>query len=84
MVMCALRKKWRVPGTLLTLAGIINSFMKNIQTDLTPEQISQLACLGTQMTQGHPIYFVFHANSWMGKDVWSRVVDDVFCGRLSV
>lgn len=49
LIMCALRKKIESPETILQLPAIINSFVKNIRTDLTPEQISQLACLGTQM-----------------------------------
>ena len=36
MVMCALRKKAESPETVLRLPAIINSFMNNIQTDLTP------------------------------------------------
>ena len=59
LVMCALRKKIESPETILRLPAIINSFMHNIQTDLTPEQISQLACLGTQMPRGNILFASF-------------------------
>ena len=59
MVMCALRKKIESPETLLRLPAIISSFIQNIQTDLTPEQISQLACLGTQMPRSSIVFTSF-------------------------
>ena len=58
-VMCALRKKIESPETILRLPAIINSFMDNVQTDLTPEQISQLACLGTQMPRSNIMFTAF-------------------------
>lgn len=59
MIMCALRKKIESPETILRLPAIINSFMKNIRTDLTPEQISRLACLGTQMPRSNIMFASF-------------------------
>lgn len=58
-VMCALREKIERPETVFKLPAIINSFMDNIQTDLTPEQISQLACLGTTMPRENIIFASF-------------------------
>jgi LCP family protein required for cell wall assembly len=58
-VMCALRKKIESPETIFRLPAVINSFMKHIQTDLTPEQISQLACLGTQMPRSNIMFTAF-------------------------
>jgi LCP family protein required for cell wall assembly len=59
MVMCALQKKLGSPETILQLPAILNSFMKNIQTDLTPDQISQMACLGTQMPRSNIMFASF-------------------------
>ena len=58
-VMCALREKIERPETLFRLPAIIDSFMDNIQTDLTPEQISQLACLGTSMPRSNIVFAAF-------------------------
>jgi polyisoprenyl-teichoic acid--peptidoglycan teichoic acid transferase len=59
MVMCALRKKVESPDVVLKLPAIINSFMNNIQTDLTPDQISQMACLGVQMPRSNILFAGF-------------------------
>jgi LCP family protein required for cell wall assembly len=78
-VMCALREKIESPETILRLPAIINSFMKNIQTDLTPEQISQLACLGTQMPRGNIIFTSFPLELFKPTEVYDRVLkQDVF------
>ena len=58
-VMCAFQEKIERPETILRLPAIINSFMTNIQTDLTPQQISQLACLGTTMPRENILFASF-------------------------
>jgi LCP family protein required for cell wall assembly len=79
LVMCALRKKIENPETILRLPGIINTFMKNILTDLTPEQISQIACLGTQMPRGNIIFAAFPRELFHSADVYDPVLkQDVF------
>ena len=75
MVMCALRKKVENPGVVLQLPGIINSFMNNIQTDLTPEQISQLACLGTQMPRSNMLFTSFPRELFKSAEVYDTVLD---------
>jgi len=79
MVMCAVRKKVENPSVILQLPGIINSFMNNIQTDLTPEQISQLACLGTQMPRNNILFTSFPRELFKSAEVYDLVLDqDVF------
>jgi len=79
MVMCALRKKVESPEILLRLPGIINSFMNNIQTDLTPGQISQLACLGTQMPRNNIMFTSFPLKLFKSAEVYDPVLkQDVF------
>jgi polyisoprenyl-teichoic acid--peptidoglycan teichoic acid transferase len=75
MVLCALRRKVESPETILRLPAIINSFMKNIQTDLTPEQISQLACLGTQMPRGNILFAAFPRELFTSGEVYDPVLD---------
>ena len=74
LVMCALRKKIEMPETLFRLPAIINSFMSNIQTDLTPEQISQLACLGTQMPRDNITFASFPLDLFRSKEVYDTVL----------
>ena len=75
MVMCALRKKIETPETILRLPGIINSFMNNIQTDLTPGQISQLACLGTQMPRSNILFTAFPRELFQSAEVYDAVLE---------
>jgi LCP family protein required for cell wall assembly len=45
MILCALQKKLLSPSVLPKVPKIISSFIGSVQTDLSLEQISQLACL---------------------------------------
>ena len=47
--MCALRKKLLSPAVVPAIPELVRSFKKYVQTDLSPEQINQLACLAQQM-----------------------------------
>lgn len=49
LVLCAMREKVLSPSIVTQIPALIESFKDNIQTDFTPEQLSQLACLGTKL-----------------------------------
>ncbi|MEP7135816.1 MAG: LCP family protein [Chloroflexota bacterium] len=49
LVMCALRKKILSPAIVPAVPQLVQDFQRYVQTDLSPEQINQLACLATQM-----------------------------------
>jgi LCP family protein required for cell wall assembly len=49
LVLCAMREKVLSPKIVTQIPALIKSFQDNIQTDFTPEQLSQLACLGTRL-----------------------------------
>lgn len=49
LVLCALRDKLTSPQVITSLPGLIQSFRGAVQTSLSPEELSQLACLGTQI-----------------------------------
>jgi LCP family protein required for cell wall assembly len=49
LVLCAMREKVLSPNTITKIPELIQSFQDNVQTDFTPEQLSQLACLGAQL-----------------------------------
>jgi LCP family protein required for cell wall assembly len=59
LVMCAVRKKMENIDTLAQLPKIISSFSNHIQTDLTPLQISQLACLATTFPRSNILFASF-------------------------
>jgi LCP family protein required for cell wall assembly len=84
LVMCALQKKIERPEIILRLPAIINSFMNNVQTDLTPEQISQLACLGTRMPRGNILFASFPRQLFTSAEVYDPVLEqDVFIWEAS-
>jgi len=74
MVMCALRKKIESPEVVLRLPAIINSFMRNIQTDLSPEQISQLACLGTNMPRSNIVFASFPGTLFHSAEIYDPLL----------
>jgi LCP family protein required for cell wall assembly len=59
LVMCAVRKKMENIEVLPKMPEIIAAFRGRIQTDLTPTQISQLACLGTNFPRGNILFASF-------------------------
>jgi LCP family protein required for cell wall assembly len=59
LVLCALREKLTRPEVVTQIPQLIASFRDNIQTDLSPEQIGQLACLGPQLPPGNIVFASF-------------------------
>jgi LCP family protein required for cell wall assembly len=59
IIMCALRKKLLSPAVVPAIPGLIQSFQKYVQTDLSPEQLNQLSCLATQMHGADVVFASF-------------------------
>lgn len=59
IVMCALRRKLLSPAVVPAIPELIQTFRDNVQTDLSPEQISQLACLAQQMNGTDVVFASF-------------------------
>ncbi len=70
LVMCAVRKKLETPMALDQIPGIISAFTDHVQTDLTPVQISQLACLGTAMPRGNIMFASFPRELFSPSEVY--------------
>lgn len=62
IVMCALRKKLLSPDVVPAIPELVRSFQRYVQTDLSPEQINQLACLATQMKGTDVVFASFPIN----------------------
>jgi LCP family protein required for cell wall assembly len=56
IVLCALRKKMLSPALVPAIPELVSTFQRYVQTDLSPEQINQLACLASQM-DGRDVVF---------------------------
>lgn len=74
IVLCALREKLLQPEVVTQIPELVASFQDNIQTDLSPEQISQLACLGAQLPPGNVVFASFPEELFQQ----ARVYDPVF------
>jgi hypothetical protein len=79
-VLCALRDKLVSPSVVTRIPEIVNSFTDNVQTDLTPGQISQLACFGTRVSPEWILFASFPQELFKG----TRVRDPVFDSRVFI
>ena len=73
LVMCTLQEQIRSPEIVSKIPALINSFKDNLQTDLTPMQISQLACLGTQMPMSNITFSSFPRNTFRSGEIYDPV-----------
>jgi LCP family protein required for cell wall assembly len=73
-ILCALRKQLTQPEVLTRLPRLIQAFQDNIQTDLSLEQISQLACLGPMFSPENVVFVSFPQEEFKQ----SRIYDPIF------
>jgi hypothetical protein len=80
MVLCGLRDKLASPSIVADIPALIESFQDNILTDLTPEQLGQLACVSAQMPPQNIVLASFPEELF----TQTRVFDPVFDKRISI
>jgi len=66
IVMCALRKKLLSPEVIPAIPELVRSFRSYVQTDFSPEQINQLACLATQTSGTNVVFASFPMEIFKG------------------
>ena len=59
LVICAVKDKLLSPSVVGSIPRLINSLIGEIQTDLTPAQLSQLACLLPRLTEDNLQFISF-------------------------
>ena len=79
-VLCALRDKLVSPDVITKIPQLITSFQDAIQTDLSPAQLGQLACIGTQLGSGDIAFAGFPQEHFKA----TRIYDPVFKGRTFI
>lgn len=79
-VLCALRDKLTSSKVVPKLPELIRSFQGAILTDLTPQQLGQLACIGTQIPSGNIVFASFPSEHFK----LTRQYDPVFNNSVSV
>jgi LCP family protein required for cell wall assembly len=58
-VICALREKLTRPNVVTNIPALIQSFRGAVQTSLSPEELSQMACIGTKIDPQNIIFTSF-------------------------
>ncbi len=76
IVMCALRKKLLSPAVVPAIPELIRTFQRYVQTDLSPEQINQLACLATQMKGTDVVFASFPMEVFKGAKIYDPQLKD--------
>ena len=79
-VLCALRDKLTSPSVIPQIPELIRSFQGAILTDLSLEQLGQLACIGPQIPSSNIVFASFPAEHFK----LTRQYDPVFKGNVSV
>ena len=79
-VLCALRDQLTSSSVIKKIPDLIKSFEGNIQTDLSPEQIGHLACIGTKIEPGN-IHFANFPQELFHQ---TRHYDPVFKKEISI
>ncbi len=74
LVLCALQKKLTDPAIVTRIPQLIDSFEDSVQTDLSPAEMGQLACLAAQVPRSHIALYNFPENLFTG----TRIYDPVF------
>lgn len=74
LVLCALQKKLLDPSVMTHIPDLIQSFKGSVQTDLSPQIMSQLACLATQLPRQNFALYSFPEQLFTG----TRIYDPVF------
>ena len=77
-VLCALRDKLTSPKVITRIPQLIQSFQGAIQTDMSPAQLGQLACIGTQIEPGNIVFASFPEEQFKA----ARTLDPVFGKRV--
>ena len=70
IVMCALREKLLSPAIVPAIPNLVQTFQRNVQTDLSPEQINQLACLANQMNGSDIVFASFPMDLFKNKKIY--------------
>lgn len=79
-VLCALRDQLTSPKVITKIPQLIQSFQGAIQTDMSPAQLGQLACIGTQIEPGNVVFASFPEEHFKA----TRILDPVFGKRVFI
>jgi anionic cell wall polymer biosynthesis LytR-Cps2A-Psr (LCP) family protein len=76
MVLCALKDKLLTPSVLPKIPSIINAFKDSVITDLSPEQLGQLACLLPRLERENLLFTGFPDEILEPSRVYNERIED--------
>ena len=68
-ILCAIKNKLLSPSTVMGIPDMITAFIDNVLTDLSPEQLSQFACLAPQLSGENIVFARFPEDELTGKSI---------------
>ncbi len=77
-VLCALYDRLLSPKVIDNIPEILASFEDRVQTDLSPAQISQLACLGTKLEGSDIIFYNWSEDIFNGTRIDDPILGHTF------
>lgn len=87
IIMCALRKKLLSPAVVPAIPKLVKDFQRYVQTDLSIEQINQLACLANQMQGTNVVFASFPMEVFKGAKIYDpqlRATTSILDGDFEV
>jgi LCP family protein required for cell wall assembly len=70
IILCALRKKLLSPAIVPAIPKLVKDFQRYVQTDLSVEQINQLACLANQIQGTNVVFASFPMDVFKGAKMY--------------
>ena len=70
-ILCAVKNKLISADTVLGIPGMITAFSDNVLTDLSPAQLSQLACLAPRLSWDNIIFARLPEDEMAGKTIYN-------------
>lgn len=68
-ILCAVKSKMLNPRVLTSIPDLISAFYDNVLTDLSPEQISQLACLAPYLSPENIVFARIPSEEFISKSI---------------
>ncbi|MBN2045771.1 MAG: LCP family protein [Anaerolineales bacterium] len=70
-ILCAVKNKLLSPDTLKGIPEMITAFSENVLTDLSPAQLSQLACLAPRLSWENIVFARLPEDEMIGKTIYN-------------
>jgi LCP family protein required for cell wall assembly len=74
-ILCAVKNKLLSPDTLKGIPEMITVFSENVLTDLSPAQLSQLACLAPRLSWDNIVFARLPEEEMTGKTIYNPNMD---------